>query len=121
MTQKISIMEHFGEFCSNGDAGVKFLLDVVQPVIESGKDVIFDLEGVKRMNSSFCNALFGNLFALYGAERFKIMNVKEDLKVMFVAAFEHGKKLKKECEEEQEHRMEASLSLLEKIKSCFLK
>jgi STAS-like domain of unknown function (DUF4325) len=114
MTKTIKLNETFGEHCSNGDKAVKFLVDKVKPILDSGEDILFDLTDIKRMNSSFANAMFGNLFAEYENERFKICNLKDDLRVFLIAAFEHGLKVRLELKKNKKHK-----SIWEKLKSPF--
>lgn len=63
---KLEMIECVGSFCSNGETGLNLLVDVVKPAIEKENRVIFDFTGVRSVNSSFSNALFGNIIKRYG-------------------------------------------------------
>lgn len=113
MTKQIKLNEFFGEYCSNGDKAVEFLVKTIKPILDDGEDIIFDMTDIRRMNSSFANAMFGNLFAEYKNERFKICNMKDDLRILLIAAFEHGVKIKMDLDKNKKK------SIWEKFKSPF--
>jgi hypothetical protein len=59
--KQYSMQERFGKFCARGELALDFLQQEVLPTAEEGRFIIFNLEGVKNMNSSFANSLFANL------------------------------------------------------------
>ena len=50
------------------------------------------------MNSSFANALIGNIFALYGKDYIRIKELREELKVVVVAALVYGETVKEQLD-----------------------
>ena len=53
-------------------------------------------ENIRRINSSFANALIGNALALYGKEYIRIKGLREELKVVIVAALVYGENIKQQ-------------------------
>ena len=76
MSYELKMMDYFSENCGNGISAVRFLVEIIKPHMEKYPEgtIILDFTDIKRMNSSFANALFGNFYILYGAERLKIKN-----------------------------------------------
>ena len=96
MNHEFKLIEYFNESCGNGIFAVQFLVDTIRPYMEDNPEstIILDFANIKRMNSSFANALFGNFYVLYGDERLKIKNLKPDLAVLIIAGLEYGMRLK---------------------------
>jgi hypothetical protein len=60
------ISKKFGAYCVNGSESLTFLRDTLMPMLRDKYQIALDFEGVLVMNSSFSNALFGNLFQSLG-------------------------------------------------------
>ena len=76
MSVRIKVKDQFGSFLSNGEEGVRFRYNKIEPKIDQGKLVILDFEGVENMTDSFANACFGSLF--------RRVNLKTEGKIKFV-------------------------------------
>ena len=77
------IKNEFGSVCGDGAQAVAFLQGTVLPSLETGEHIQLDFDGVRVINSSFSNALFGNLFKKKGQEvlqQLTISNVKDSVK-----------------------------------------
>jgi len=94
----IYIHEFFSENCGNGKDAVVFLNEKIKPEIEhkSNDGIILDFSNIKRMNSSFANALFGNFYVLYGIERLKVINLRNDLNIFVYSGLNYGMEMQKE-------------------------
>ncbi|MHB0775443.1 STAS-like domain-containing protein [Halomonas sp. WWR20] len=79
----IHMHSEFGDFCARGSLAVNYLEEYVIPNLDANEPLVIDLEGVRNMNSSFCNAFFTNLFVKYGEgmkNRITIINAHDKLK-----------------------------------------
>ena len=56
----------FGVICGDSTKAVFFLNEYLLPSLDEGKSVRLDFTGVRVINSSFSNALFGNLIRTKG-------------------------------------------------------
>jgi hypothetical protein len=65
----------FGAVCGDGTRALKFLNEEVLPLIAKGQTVEFDFVGVRILNSSFSNALFGNLMRTEGKQVLKDISI----------------------------------------------
>ncbi|MBQ0729012.1 MAG: STAS-like domain-containing protein [Thalassolituus oleivorans] len=65
----------FGAVCGDGTRAVSFLQTTVIPALNASETVEFDFSGVKVLNSSFSNALFGNLIKLKGQDVLKSIKI----------------------------------------------
>ncbi len=64
MSVTFRMQERFGSaFLADGDEAIPFLMNEVEPALERGESIVFDLGGVDNMTDSFANACFANLFA----------------------------------------------------------
>lgn len=64
----IEFRQKFGVVCGDGTLALTFLNIEVLPALAAGEHLELDFEGVRVLNSSFSNALFGNLVKLKGKE-----------------------------------------------------
>lgn len=62
----IKFSDYFGAYCVNGSQSLAFLRDTLLPILNNGNGLVLDFENVRMMNSSFSNALFGNLIRKLG-------------------------------------------------------
>lgn len=60
MTTLFKMKDLFGDFLMDGSAANRFRFEKVVPALASG-EIVFDMEGVDGMTSSFANALIANL------------------------------------------------------------
>lgn len=58
--------QRFGAVCGDGSLALTFLNTEVLPALEVGEHLELDFHGVRVLNSSFSNALFGNLVKVQG-------------------------------------------------------
>ena len=65
----------FGAVCGDGTRAVGFLQSDVLPALNESEAVQFDFSGVKVLNSSFSNALFGNLIKIKGQDVLKSIKI----------------------------------------------
>jgi hypothetical protein len=89
----VNVRNEFGDFCADGAIATSFLKDRVYPRLNAGEVVTFDFDGVRNMNSSFSNALFGNLFRKYGEEgikRIKVKNQSTSLTSLIKSSINYG-------------------------------
>lgn len=61
MTLELHLVDEFGSFCADGEKGAAFRLSKIDPFIDVHEKIVFDLAGVRNMNSSFANALFAGM------------------------------------------------------------
>ena len=79
----INMYSHFGSFCADGGRALSFLNHTITPMVDLDHKIILDFEGVRNMNASFSNALFGNLTRRYGKGFFdyiSCVNLRENVK-----------------------------------------
>ena len=114
MNREFVIKEQFNDFCADGDKARNYLIMIVVPWIEANPDemIVFDFDGIKRINSSFANALLGNAFALYGKDRIRIKNLREELKTIIIAALVYGESLRHDAE-----HLDVAESIVQRIKN----
>lgn len=62
----VVMQDVFGISCGSGTAAVGYLKEFLLPQLQAGRSVRFDFTGVRVINSSFGNALFGNLCKMMG-------------------------------------------------------
>ena len=48
-------------FVADGDTGLRLRREVVTPLLNEGKEVVIDCQGIENMTDSFANAFFGPL------------------------------------------------------------
>lgn len=80
---EIKMGKKFGSICGDGALAVDFLQSEILPALAIGAHITFDFEGVQVMNSSFSNALFGNLMKTSGKaviSRLKVTNARPIIK-----------------------------------------
>jgi hypothetical protein len=93
MKYSVSVREHFGEFCADGEAALRFRMERVDPYIELANEVELDFAGVRNANSSFCNALVPGLVVRHSPDvirKLRFANCQPSLKIMLSAALELG-------------------------------
>lgn len=112
MSHEFVVSEIFSEFCANGDMALNYLMTEIVPWKKQNPDgiIIFNFENIRRINSSFANALIGNALALYGKEFIRIKGLREELKVVIVAALVYGETIK-----QQENTSDDSVGLIQKL------
>ncbi len=92
-TITLKMSEFFGEFCADGSEAVQFIRSSAIPVILAGNTLELDFLHVRNMNSSFSNALFGNLAREFGESLLKqlaILNARDTLKKEIASALKLG-------------------------------
>lgn len=67
----------FGAVCGDGTNAVNFLKTSVLPALAESDVVEFDFTGVRVLNSSFSNALFGNLVKTKGQDVLKSIKITQ--------------------------------------------
>lgn len=85
----------FGVVCGDGTRAVGFLQSSVIPALAEAESVEFDFTGVKVLNSSFSNALFGNLVKNKGQavlKSIKITNASDFVKSEVKSGILYGAK-----------------------------
>ncbi len=94
------LYDEFGEFCANGDRAVEYITEKISPwkVEHPDEPIILNFNGVKRLNSSFANALIGNIFALYGEDHIRIKLLDDSLRVFVLSALAYGESLRSKNE-----------------------
>jgi len=93
MTKNIEMYMLFGDFCADGDKATKFFVDEIKPTIDEHESIEFDFEKVRNMNSSFSNALFGNIVGIYGADILELIafrNCNDTVKLLVSSGLELG-------------------------------
>lgn len=88
------LSSEFGRFCADGGRAIDFLKNCVRPACDNNSsEIVFDLDGVRNMNSSFANALFANLVRVYGEgvlSRISIVNSRENVKKEVASSLNFG-------------------------------
>jgi len=67
----------FGAVCGDGTNAIHFLQTSVLPAFAESEVVEFDFSGVRVLNSSFSNALFGNLVKTKGQNVLKSIKITQ--------------------------------------------
>lgn len=67
----------FGSVCGDGARAISFLESSVIPSLEQVGAIEFNFQHVRVINSSFSNALFGNLIKDYGLDILKCIRISE--------------------------------------------
>lgn len=63
----IRLRDTFGfPFLGDGNAASRFRVDVLEPALARGEELVIDMEGVDNMTDSFSNACFAHLFHKHG-------------------------------------------------------
>ena len=62
----VTIYELAGSFAENKDVARDIRLQKIIPILNKGKEIIIDFEGVDSATQSFVHALISDLFRLYG-------------------------------------------------------
>ncbi|WP_320055590.1 STAS-like domain-containing protein [Desulfuromonas thiophila] len=86
-------MSEFGTFLGDSTKAISFFRSSVRPAIEKNETIEFDFNGVRSMNSSFSNALFANIYGIYGdaaISKIKYRNCNELTKLLVQSAFQIG-------------------------------
>jgi hypothetical protein len=71
----INMKAEFGSVCGDGRLALLFLQQEVAPILESQDKICLDFNGVRVLNASFSNAMFGNLIRSKGVEVLKSIKV----------------------------------------------
>lgn len=90
----MNIKQEIGEFCADGRIGLTFLQTKINPALSNNQDITLDFEGVRNMNSSFANAVFGNLVKEHGKgilSRLSMVNLRDNVKAEIIAGLSYGK------------------------------
>lgn len=92
MNIRFQVFESFGEACFNAGLASQVRSEKVDPFLGHAEQVIFDFEGVRSMNSSFCNALIANFIYRHPKmlSRIKFANCRSNLKILIQAAVDLG-------------------------------
>lgn len=91
----VYILEHFSSVCGDGNRALLFLNSVVFPALGDQKELCLDFNGIRVINASFSNALFGNLLRAEGREllsRLKIVNARAIVKSEIKSGIAYGLK-----------------------------
>lgn len=81
---EFAMMQRFGVSCGDGTLALAFLKTEVLPAIETDNHIVFNFQGVRIINSSFSNALFGNLVKTFGIgvfSKLKIVNASSAVRL----------------------------------------
>lgn len=98
-TIEFSMKDVFGSCCDDGTSSLKYLNEKILPQIELGFTVQLDFSDVSIINSSFSNALFGNLVHHKGRSALKflaIKNAKPIVKAEVKSGIAYGLRLSQE-------------------------
>ena len=92
MNIRLSVFDNFGSSCVNAALASQIRGERVDPFLGDAELVVFDFEGVRSMNSSFCNALIANLICKHPEmlARIKFANCRSNLKILIQAAVDLG-------------------------------
>ena len=92
MIVKLQVFDLFGAFCVDAALATQIRSERVDIFLDAADQIIFDFEGVRNMNSSFCNALIANLVARHPEflARIKFANCRSNLKVLIQSAVDLG-------------------------------
>lgn len=92
MIVKLQVFDLFGAFCVDAALATQIRSERVDIFLGAADQIIFDFEGVRNMNSSFCNALIANLVTRHSESltRIKFANCRSNLKVLIQSAVELG-------------------------------
>ena len=92
MNIRFQVFDSFGEACFNAGLASQVRTEKVDPFLEQAEQIVFDFEGVRSMNSSFCNALIANLISRHpeALTRIKFANCRSNLKILIQAAVDLG-------------------------------
>ena len=91
--RQIDVLDHIGVFGCDSSVGLSLLHEHLVPAINQEQVVLLNFAGVRNVNSSFSNALFANLFRLFGkdaAKLVRLVNVRECLKHEFASSMKMG-------------------------------
>lgn len=96
MTIEFKMSKLFGDFLMDGSKANRFRHEEVLPELASKNDIVFDMDGVDGMTSSFANALIANLIRtnkkdFFAHVRFK--NCTETVKTHVKLSIRFGEKL----------------------------
>lgn len=89
----IKLEKEVGKFCADGRIARSLLNSKVTPALNNNLIIVFDCSGVRNMNSSFSNALFGNLIKHHGKQALKnltITNTRANVKQMILSGLAYG-------------------------------
>lgn len=64
----IKLLERAGSFCENKDIARDLRLYQIAPMLDQGKGIILDFEGVDGATQSFIHALISDLIRNYGSD-----------------------------------------------------
>lgn len=93
MVTEFRMCDEFGRICANGDKAFDFMKERVVPALEHGDTIVFDFSGVRSINSSFSNALFGKMIAIRGKallDQLRIVHCNESVKPIIESALYLG-------------------------------
>ena len=93
MNLTVSVLAEFGTFCADGEAAARFREVRIDPYIGVADVIELDFSGVRNTNTSFCNALVGNLVIQNGPtvlRHLRLANCRENVKTLLCAAVELG-------------------------------
>ena len=63
---RINIFEYAGEFAENKDIARKLRIEVLEPTLTKGDDIVLDFDKVQGVTQSFVHALISDLFRKFG-------------------------------------------------------
>ncbi len=92
MNVRLQVFDSFGAFCVDAALATQIRSERVDPFLNDAEQILFDFEGVRNMNSSFCNALIANLVTRHPEflTRIKFANCRSNLKVLIQSAVDLG-------------------------------
>lgn len=88
----VKVKEQFGTFCADGELAAVFLRDTMRTRLHDAEEIVFDFEGVRNMNSSFCNSLIASLVHQLNGDlhRLAFRNCRPGLEILIRSAIEMG-------------------------------
>ena len=92
MNLQIQLSGEFGDFLADGENAAAFRYGRIDPFIHSHEQIVLDFQGIRNMNSSFANALIGNLVSQSPEvlPKLHFININPRLRVTIEAALALG-------------------------------
>lgn len=93
MKTHVRLSDEFGVFCADGERAAAFRAERIDPFIGVSDLIEIDFDGIRRMNSSFANALVANLVSQAGRgvlDHICFLNCCEAIRLQIRSAIELG-------------------------------
>jgi STAS-like domain of unknown function (DUF4325) len=97
----VAVQKLFGSFCANGERAAEYRATEIEPYLDQTDEVVFDFDGVRNMNSSFCNSLIAPLSGR-ALGKLTFRNCRKGLDVLIVSALELGLKSRRDSHVEHD-------------------